>query len=354
VIISQLFGFHFRVPVQKVISSVDVPAKDLQLLVEVLRRIEQDQFTSPRLVELRSQLDVAGLPPSRQIAKLKRLTELLDSRRNLFFAPIAFIVLWPLHCAIAIELWRQKSGPAVARWLAAVGEIEALSSIAGYAFEHPNDPFPEFVEEGASFDATALGHPLISNSQNVRTDLRLSVNSSVLIVSGSNMSGKSTLLRSVGTNAVLALAGAPVRATRLLISPVQVGASIRVQDSLQAGASRFYAEITRLRQIVELTKGTIPVLFLLDEILHGTNSHDRRIGAEGVVRGLIARSAIGLVTTHDLALTKIVDDLESKAANVHFEDHLEAGRMTFDYVLRPGVLQKSNALELMRSVGLEI
>jgi len=354
VIISQLFGFHFRGPVQKVISSVDVPAKDLRLLVEVLRRIEQEQFTSPRLVELRSQLDVAGLPPSRQIAKLKRLTELLDSRRNLFFAPIAFIVLWPLHCAIAIELWRQKSGPAVARWLAAVGEIEALSSIAGYAFEHPNDPFPEFVEEGASFDATALGHPLISNSQNVRTDLRLSVNSSVLIVSGSNMSGKSTLLRSVGTNAVLALAGAPVRATRLLISPVQVGASIRVQDSLQAGASRFYAEITRLRQIVELTKGTIPVLFLLDEILHGTNSHDRRIGGEGVVRGLIARSAIGLVTTHDLALTKIVDDLESKAANVHFEDHLEAGRMTFDYVLRPGVLQKSNALELMRSVGLEI
>ena len=354
VILSQLFGFHFRGPVQKVISSVDVPAKDLQLLVEVLRRIEQEQFTSPRLVELRSQLDVAGLPPSRQIAKLKRLTELLDSRRNLFFAPIAFIVLWPLHCAIAIELWRQKSGPAVARWLASVGEIEALSSIAGYAFEHPNDPFPEFVDEGAVFDATALGHPLISNSQNVRTDLRLSDNSSVLIVSGSNMSGKSTLLRSVGTNAVLALAGAPVRATRLLISPVQVGASIRVQDSLQAGASRFYAEITRLRQIVELTKGTIPVLFLLDEILHGTNSHDRRIGAEGVVRGLIARGAIGLVTTHDLALTKIVDDLESKAANVHFEDHLEAGRMTFDYVLRPGVLLKSNALELMRSVGLEI
>ena len=354
VILSQLFGFHFRGPVQKVISSVDVPAKDLQLLVEVLRRIEQEQFTSPRLVELRSQLDVAGLPPSRQIAKLKRLTELLDSRRNLFFAPIAFIVLWSLHCAIAIELWRQKSGPAVARWLAAVGEIEALSSIAGYAFEHPNDPFPEFVDEGAVFDATALGHPLISNSQNVRTDLRLSDNSSVLIVSGSNMSGKSTLLRSVGTNAVLALAGAPVRATRLLISPVQVGASIRVQDSLQAGASRFYAEITRLRQIVELTKGTIPVLFLLDEILHGTNSHDRRIGAEGVVRGLIARGAIGLVTTHDLALTKIVDDLESKAANVHFEDHLEAGRMTFDYVLRPGVLLKSNALELMRSVGLEI
>ena len=168
------------------------------------------------------------------------------------------------------------------------------------------------------------------------------------------MSGKSTLLRTVGTNTVLALAGAPVRARRLKISPLQIGASIRIQDSLQAGASKFYAEITRLRQIVDLTKGDLPVLFLLDEILHGTNSHDRKIGAEGVVRGLVRRGAIGLVTTHDLALTQIVEQLDSRAANVHFEDHLEDGKMTFDYLLRPGVLLKSNALELMRSVGLEI
>jgi DNA mismatch repair ATPase MutS len=255
---------------------------------------------------------------------------------------------------MSIELWRQHSGPAVARWLAAIGEIEALSSIAGYAFEHPDDPFPELVDDGAYFDAEQLGHPLIPRTQNVRTDLLLGSKPTVLIVSGSNMSGKSTLLRSVGTNTVLALAGAPVRARRLRLSPLQVGASIRIQDSLQAGASRFYAEITRLHQIVDLTKGPLRVLFLLDEILHGTNSHDRLIGAEGVVRGLVQRGAIGLVTTHDLALTKIVDELRDRAANVHFEDHLEAGKMTFDYILRPGVLQKSNALELMRSVGLEI
>jgi DNA mismatch repair ATPase MutS len=153
---------------------------------------------------------------------------------------------------------------------------------------------------------------------------------------------------------VLALAGGPVRAQRLRLSSLQIGASIRTQDSLQAGASKFYAEITRLRQIVDLTKEPLPVLFLLDEILHGTNSHDRKIGAEGVVSGLVERGAIGLVTTHDLALTQIVEQLDSRAANVHFEDHLEGGKMTFDYQLRPGVLQKSNALELMRSVGLDI
>jgi hypothetical protein len=354
ILIGRTFVFRFREQIQTVISSVDVPAKDLQLLEEVLQRIEQEQFTSARLVELKAALDVAGLAPSQQIAKLKRLIELLDSRRNLFFAPIAFILLWPMQIAMAIELWRQRSGPAVGRWLAAIGEIEALSSLAGYAFEHPDDPFPELVEDGVLFDAEQLGHPLIARAQNVLTNLTLGSQPAVFIVSGSNMSGKSTLLRSVGTNTVLALAGAPVRAHRLRLTPLQVGASIRIQDSLQAGASRFYAEITRLRQIVDLTKGSLPVLFLLDEILHGTNSHDRLIGAEAVVLGLVERDAIGLVTTHDLALTKIVEDLRERAANVHFEDHLEAGKMTFDYVLRPGVLQKSNALELMRSVGLEI
>jgi DNA mismatch repair ATPase MutS len=168
------------------------------------------------------------------------------------------------------------------------------------------------------------------------------------------MSGKSTLLRTVGVNAVLAQAGAPVRARRLRLSPLAVGASIRLQDSLQEGTSRFYAEITRLRRIMVETGGARPVLFLIDECLHGTNSHDRRIGAEAVVRGLVERGAIGLVTTHDLALAHIAEALAPRGANVHFEDVLEDGRIRFDYRMRPGVVQKSNALELMRSVGLDV
>jgi DNA mismatch repair ATPase MutS len=176
----------------------------------------------------------------------------------------------------------------------------------------------------------------------------------VLIVSGSNMSGKSTLLRTVGINAVLALAGAPVCARRLRLSRLALGASIRTMDSLHDGTSRFYAEITRLHQIMELTGGPLAVLFLLDELLHGTNSHDRRIGAEAIVRGLVDRGAMGLVTTHDLALAQVADSLTSRAANVHFEDQFENGRMTFDYRLHAGVVEKSNALELMRSVGLEV
>jgi len=153
---------------------------------------------------------------------------------------------------------------------------------------------------------------------------------------------------------VMALAGAPVRARRFRLSVLRMGATIRVLDSLQAGTSRFYAEIQRLHDIMMLAKGPVPVLFLLDEILHGTNSHDRAIGAEAVLRGLIAQGAIGLVTTHDLALAKVADALAPRAANAHFEDHLENGRMIFDYRLRSGVVQKSNALELMRAVGLDV
>jgi DNA mismatch repair ATPase MutS len=168
------------------------------------------------------------------------------------------------------------------------------------------------------------------------------------------MSGKSTLLRTVGINAVLALAGAPVRAHHLRIAPLVLGASIRIVDSLQEGTSRFYAEITRLRKIVTLAEGPITLMFLLDELLHGTNSHDRRIGAEAVIKGLAQRNAIGLLTTHDLALAHIVDALAPHASNVHFEDHIQDGRIAFDYHLRQGVVRKSNALELMRSVGLEV
>jgi len=354
-VLGRTFAHRLRDRVEHVISGVDGAGRDLALLSGVLARIERERFDSPRLVELRATLDVEGQPPSRQIARLNLLMDLLDARRNMIFAPFAALLLWPLQMAIALERWRQCCGPAVARWLDAVGEFEALNSLAGYSYERPQDPFPEFVEGGgACFEAEALGHPLIPAARNVRTDLLLAAEPCVLVVSGSNMSGKSTLLRSVGTNAVLALAGATVRAARLRLTPLQVGASIRIQDSLQAGASRFYAEITRLRQIVGLTANDLPVLFLLDEILHGTNSHDRRIGAEGVVRGLIERGAIGLVTTHDLALARIAEELAPRAANVHFEDQLENGRMTFDYLLRPGVVRRSNALELMRSVGLEV
>lgn len=352
-----LFAFVFRSRVLKVVAEVETPGRDLALVSAVLERFETERFTSTLLTSMQEGLAAKGIPPSRRIAALERLIQRLDYRRNQLFAPLGALMLWTTQVAWAVERWRAASGPQVGRWLAAIGEFEALSSLAGYAYENPGDPFPEIVippEGGPLFEAEALGHPLIPAARCVRNDLALNGSLRLLIVSGSNMSGKSTLLRATGANAALAMAGAPVRARRLRLSPVAVGASIRIQDSLREGTSRFYAEITRLAKILELARGPLPVMFLVDEMLHGTNSHDRRIGAEAVTRSLVERGAAGLITTHDLALAQIADALAPRSANVHFQDHMEGGRIRFDYVMRPGVVTKSNALDLMRAVGLEL
>jgi DNA mismatch repair ATPase MutS len=303
------------------------------------------------LIALRSVLERNGVPASRQIERLRKLVALLDARRNQFFAPFALLFLWTTNIAFAIERWRLESGAEIVGWIATIADLEALLSLSSFAFEHPAFTTPDVIDGDALFDGDAVGHPLIPGDRRVANDVCIGGDLRLLIVSGSNMSGKSTLLRAIGVNTILALAGAPVCAARLRVTPMSVGASISLNDSLSEGASRFYAEILRIRDILRMPP---PLLFLLDEVLGGTNSHDRRIGAAAIVRGLVSRGAIGLATTHDLALAQIADDLAPRAANVHFEDHLENGAVMFDYHMRPGVVTKSNALELMRAVGIEV
>jgi hypothetical protein len=351
-LLSAGFALWWRHPVSQVLEGANAPVHQLNLLAEVLAVVEGERGSTPRLASIRARLTTTGAPASVRIHQLRRLMDLLSSRRNQFFAPIAGILLWGTQFAWAIETWRRHNGPLLADWVQAVSEFEALCSLSGYAFEHPGDPFPEIVEGEALFEGDALAHPLLPAARTVPNDVRLDRDTRVLVVSGSNMSGKSTLLRTVGVATVLALAGAPVRARRLRLSRLAVGATLRIQDSLQAGRSRFFAELTRLRAIVDLTPGSVPVLFLLDELLAGTNSHDRRIGAAAVVRGLVERGAVGLLTTHDLALAEVVGDLGVHAKNVHFSDWFEGGEMRFDYRMRPGVVRTSNALELMRALGL--
>jgi hypothetical protein len=347
------FAYGLRARVARVAQGAELPARDLALASALLARLEAEQPRCARLRALREALASEGLPASRRIAQLRLRVELLEQRRNQLFAPIAALLLWKTQCALAIEAWRAHAGPALGRWIDAVGEHEALASLAGFAYERPDARFPELAEGAPRFEAEGLAHPLIAPGRCVRNAFRLGGAPSVLIVSGSNMSGKSTLLRSAGTAAVLAQAGAPVCAERLVLTPLQVGASLRTHDSLQEGISRFQAELLRLRQVKELSeRAAPPVFFLLDEILHGTNSHDRALGAEAVVRGLVERGAIGLVTTHDLALARVADSLDPHGANVHFEDRMVEGRMEFDYRLRPGVVTRGNALELMRAMGL--
>jgi DNA mismatch repair ATPase MutS len=278
----------------------------------------------------------------------------MEARRNPIMGVMEVPLMYSLHTTLAAERWRAEHGAAVRAWVSAVGEFEALLSLAAYHYEHPDDPFPEFVEGSARFEGVSLGHPLLPAERCVRNGASVGDTSKVMLISGSNMSGKSTLMRTVGINVVLAMAGAPVRASSFRLTPLQVGASIRINDSLHEGSSRFYAEITRLRQLLELTEGALPLLFLLDELLQGTNSKDRRIGAEGVVKAFVERAAIGLISTHDLALTDIAGLQPGAIHNVHFQDEIENGRMKFDFTLREGVVTRSNGIELMRSVGLKV
>jgi DNA mismatch repair ATPase MutS len=344
-----------RKRVAAVIRGVEIPFRQLDVLADTLEFIEQATFTTARAQQIRTGMMSHGILPSRAIGRLKRLVDMLDWRRNAFFAPISAALSWPLHLAAAIEGWRREFGPKVSAWLDAVAEYEVLSSLAAYSYEHPADPFPDFVEDQtARLEGLQLGHPLVPTARMVRNDVHLTPEVSVLIVSGSNMSGKSTLLRTVGINAVMALAGAPVRAASLRLSPLAIGATLRIQDSLLDGRSRFYAEITRIRTLADIAAGPVPTLFLLDELFHGTNSHDRVLGAQGVLRSLLDRGALGLITTHDLALTAMPEKLAARAVNVHFEDWFEEGGIAFDYRMRPGPVTRSNALALMRAVGLEI
>jgi hypothetical protein len=355
---------------------------DLDALTELLTHLERNRFTGPRLTLLQGRLTHAGRFASHIIRRLHRLSEWHDSQTNSAVVPLGLFLFgvytgrdWMLglalivaallllvrpHLALAVERWRSRYGDQVRIWVETIAEFEALRSLAGYRYEHADDPFPEIVVPDAATSATALfdglqiGHPLLPRATMVPNDVRLAGETALLVVSGSNMSGKSTLLRTVGINAVMALAGAPVRAASLRLSPLAVGATLRIQDSLLEGRSRFYAEITRIRTLADIAAGSGPLLFLLDEIFHGTNSHDRLLGAEGVLRSLLDRGAIGLITTHDLALTAIADELAPHAVNVHFEDWFEEGAIRFDYRMKPGPVTRSNALALMRAVGLDV
>ena len=346
--------------------SASTGATGLDLLSNVIKEIEREPFEGAALTALAQRLKGADVSrsatASRAIARLARIAEWADSRHNVFVRLSELPLLCTLQIGYACESWRHRHGRQFRDWVDAVGEVEALLSLAGYSYEHPADPFAELSEDTEpAFEATEIGHPLIPAAESVSNTFSLGPRPKtqdpgprVVIVSGSNMSGKSTLMRTTGLNVVLALAGAPVRAARLRLTPLAVGTCLRHTDSLQEHRSGFYTEALRIRRIFDLLDGPLPVLFLFDELLSGTNSKDRRIAAEGVIRTMLARRAIGMVTTHDLALTEIAAIFTGQVGNVHLQDHVEDGKMQFDYKLRNGVITHSNALELMRMIGLDV
>jgi hypothetical protein len=340
----------------EVMEGVDCNAEGVLLFAEVLERLKREPFAAPRLQAIAAELKQENEPASTAIRRFARIVNWIDASDSAIGKMSELPFLYSVQVALAAEAWRRRWGAKMRRWAELTGEMEALLSLAAYSYEHPADPFPEFVDakEGVGFfDGEELGHPLIAAEKCVRNSVRLDAQTRVLLVSGSNMSGKSTFLRVVGINTVLAMAGAPIRGKRLRLTPLRIGTRIRSTDSLQEGRSSFFTEILHIRKVFDAANGPVPMFFLFDELLEGTNSKDRRIGAEGLIQGLLKRHAIGIVTTHDLALTEIAAAVGNVLRNMHFEDQVADGKMKFDYRLREGVVEKSNALELMRLIGLE-
>lgn len=299
--------------------------------------------------------DVAHL----RLSRLTRLVDTVDSRRNMVYATFAPVFLLDVHLCDRLDRWRQVDGPHVRDWLKALGEMEALAALGSLAHDHPDWTFPTWNEGGEVIvRGTALGHPLLPPSECVRNDVSVGPPGTFLFVTGSNMSGKSTLLRAIGANVVLAGAGAPVCAAGMELPPVRVRTSMLIEDSLSEGISLFMAELLRVRDIVQAAEEEgLPVLYLLDEILHGTNTAERRIAARAVIRHLVDHGAIGAVSTHDLTLAE-APDLTPHAQNVHFREQVDRvdgrTRLSFDYLLRPGIATTRNALRLLEAVGLKL
>ncbi|MBL8810229.1 MAG: hypothetical protein JNM43_08635 [Planctomycetaceae bacterium] len=336
----------------KEMDDVDAALRQFSQVIELF---EQHMADEPTIRDLQNRLHTETETASRAIRRLSKLTQWLNnSMRNQFFVPVAWACGLLVLLTHLLECWRRQFGADVEDWLETVACLEATLCVAGYSFDHPSDIFPEILDQQTEFSAKQLGHPLLKESVCVRNDIELTVDKPLMLISGSNMSGKSTFLRSIGASLVLTYCGSVVRASQYRTYPFQLGTAMRVSDSLQEGRSLFFSVVQRLKAVVDLTLGDRVVLFLLDEILHGTNSHDRRRGAEAVIRSLVERKSLGIVTTHDLALTRIADTMNGLAVNMHFEDTIVNGTMTFDYTLRDGVVERSNAIELMRMLGLDV
>jgi hypothetical protein len=362
-----LFGLYER-RIQATFRQAFSRDRQLQQHSTIFTRLAAGSFTSPALQRLQEDLRQSGATAAREMARLAAIRQLADLRFvQLFHFVIGLLTLWDFHVLVWLERWQVRNAAHLRRWFGALGEFDALAALAALAHDNPAWAFPEVLDQGARVEARSLGHPLIPALRRVHNDVTVGPPGSFLLVTGSNMSGKSTLLRAIGLNVVLAQAGGPVCAAAMTLPPVSVYTSMRVQDSLEEGVSYFMAALQRLRFVVSAARSSGPrdsvLLYLLDEVLQGTNTAERQVAVRRILRHLLTLRAIGAVTTHDLELASS-EELAAACRPVHFTEGVEvvAGppgqahrevRLSFDYQLRPGVATSSNALKLLQVMGLD-
>jgi len=328
--------------------------KILRTYWRILREIEKEDFRSPRLTGLQRDLRAAESTASLAIKKLAVLLEWLAVRSSEFMhALVNNLLLWDLQCVYRLEKWNRRYAAKAWHWLEVMAEMEVLSSLANLAFNHPDWAFPQIRADVFCFKASALGHPLIAGDERVSNDFSMEGQGSLFIVTGPNMAGKSTFLRTLGVNSVLAYAGAPVCASAMEVSCFRLITSMKSSDSLDKHLSLFYAELERLKLVLDSLQSGPPVFFLIDEMLKGTNALDRHKGSVALIKQFLRSRASGIVATHDLDLAYLEKEY-SQVKNFHFDSEIKGETLTFDFKLRPGICESFNALILMKKIGIEI
>lgn len=334
---------------------LDKIVKQITTLSKSIECIETEQFSSSLLLRLQQHYKNSEVTASKQVKVLKAILERLDYRLNPFvFVPLNTFLFWDLQQVLALEKWKEKNKENVTHWFDALGETEALSTIATIQFNNSSWALPVLSEKEGSFIAEKLGHPLIPSVKRVTSSFSTTGKAKIALITGSNMAGKSTFLRSVGVNIVLAMMGAAVCAYSLTVSPMRIISSMRISDNLEENTSTFYAELKKLKHIIEAVNNHEKVFLLLDEILRGTNSLDRQVGSKALINQLIRQEAIGMLATHDLELAALATQHPSNIHNYHFDVQVSNEELYFDYKLKEGICKSLNASILMKKIGIEV
>lgn len=328
---------------------------ELDILSQSINLVEKEIFHTDLLSVLKENFVSSQRPASKNIGQIKKILDRLDIRYNIVLsAPLNLLLLWNLQQVLDLEKWKKKHIPDVDKWFQTLGIFEALSSLATLHFNNPGWIFPSINQEHFFIEASGLGHPLINKSKRINNYIGIQQSGYIMLVTGSNMAGKSTYLRSVGINVVLAMAGAPVCATAFVFSPVQLLTSMRIADNLEESTSTFYAELKKLKHIIEKVNNGEKVFVLLDEILRGTNSLDRHTGSVALIKQLIRHKASAIIATHDLGLADLQKIFPENILNFHFDVQVKQDELFFDYELKPGVCTSMNASILMKKIGIEL
>ncbi|MES2892176.1 MAG: hypothetical protein V4725_09200 [Bacteroidota bacterium] len=339
-------------PVQQQLSRI---VDEISVMTDSIALIEQANFASPLLSRLKKQFYLEQSKASLQLKELKTILDRMDLRYNpVVFIPLDIFLLWDLQQVLALEQWKDRNQQKITEWFGAVGMLEAMSSLATVHFNHPAWCFPEIKEPHFSIEGTDIGHPLINENKRVNNPISIQRSGELMLITGSNMAGKSTYLRSIGINVVLAMAGSVTCASRFAVSPVQLLTSMRIADNLEENTSTFYAELKKLKTIIEKVNRKEEVFILLDEILRGTNSLDRHTGSEALIKQLIKKDAVGIIATHDIALAQLKEQFPANILNHFFDVQVSNDELYFDYRLKEGVCNSLNASILMKKIGIEL